>query len=215
MTTYRSPATLPGYNRGRTPGNKGLTYRPEIFTPDEIRRLLNAPSNRAPTGIRNRALLAVLYRAGLRAAEALALETRDLDADRSYVAVRHGKGDLHRKIAMDPGGFALVLRWLETKKRRGVRSPLVFCTLQGDPLQPSYVRALLPRLGRKAGIEGRVHAHKLRHTFAAELAAEGTPLHEIQAWLGHANLSTTSIYLAHIAPVDLARRAQAREWSLG
>jgi site-specific recombinase XerD len=210
----RSPATLPGYNKGRRPGNAGLRYRPQILTPDEARRLLNAPSARAPTGIRNRALLAILYRAGLRCAEALALQQADLDPDRSYVIVRRGKGDKFRTVAMDPGGFALVLRWLETKRKLGLRTPLVFCTLQGRPLYPSYVRTLLPRLGDKAGIGKRVHPHGLRHTFAAELAEEGKPPNVIQAWLGHERLSTTSIYLAHIAPVDLARHAQTRVWSL-
>jgi site-specific recombinase XerD len=208
----KSLATVPGARKGITPANAGVTYPPEILTTGEARRLLAAPSSTAPTGIRNRALLAVLYRAGLRAAEALALEKRDLDTALGSVSVRHGKGDKHRTIGMDPAAFALVQRWLDCRTGLGIKGRVLFCTLDGRPLQPSYVRALLPRLARKAGIDKRVHPHGLRHTFAAELAREGVPTNVIQAQLGHASLNTTSIYLSHISPVDLIRRMQSRAW---
>ena len=74
----------------------------------------------------------------------------------------------------------------------------------------AYVRALMPRLARKAGIEKRVHAHGLRHTHAAELAMEGKPVNLIQAQLGHASLAVTSTYLAHIAPVQLIEAMRGR-----
>jgi len=209
----QSPVTRPGARKGVRPGNAGQRYRPEVLTPEEARRLLNAPSSRAPTGIRNRALLAVLYRAGLRAAEALALERRDLDPDNGLVIVRHGKGDKHRTVAMDPTAFATVQRWLDTRAKLGIRSRPVFCTLEGRPLHPSYVRALLPRLGRRAGIDKRVHPHGLRHTLAAEMAREGIPINLIQAQLGHKSLRTTDTYLRHISPVELAQAMQARFWA--
>lgn len=85
----------------------------------------------------------------------------------------------------------------------------VFCTLSGAPLKDAYVRALLPRLARKAGVEKRVHAHGLRHSHAAELAAEGLPMNLVQAQLGHSSLATTDRYLRHIAPqqlIDAVRR---------
>lgn len=90
----------------------------------------------------------------------------------------------------------------------------VFCTLQGEPMETAYVRALLPRLALKAGIEKRVHAHGLRHTHAAELAREGTPLNLVQAQLGHSSLATTDRYLRHIAPEELVRAMKARPWKL-
>lgn len=86
--------------------------------------------------------------------------------------------------------------------------------LQGQPVHSAYVRALLPRLARRAGIDKRVHAHGLRHTHAAELALEGKPMNLIQAQLGHASLATTSSYLAHIAPAQLIEAMRARTWSL-
>ena len=82
------------------------------------------------------------------------------------------------------------------------------------PLQPSYVRALLPRLARRAGIDRRVHAHGLRHTHAFELANEGHPLHVIQARLGHGSLAVTDRYIRHLAPQQVVETMGGRKWSL-
>jgi len=209
-----SPVTQKGYRTGQRPANAGLTLPPEVLTPTEIATLLRVPSPRAPTGIRNRALIAVLYRGGLRVSEALALERRDLNALAATISVRHGKGDRARTVGMDPAAFALVDRWLDARRQHGLSRPsVVFCTLAGKPLQASYVRALLPRLARKAGIDKRVHAHGLRHTCAAELAVEGTPVPLIQQQLGHASLHTTTVYLRSIAPVELVATMRRRTWT--
>lgn len=213
MATW-SPVTQKGYRAGQTPANVGQTLPPEVLTPAEIGTLLRAPSSRAPTGIRNRALIAVLYRSGLRVSEALALERRDLNPAAGTITVRHGKGDRARAVGMDPAAFALIERWLDVRRQCGLsRLSVVFCTLDGRPVQASYVRALLPRLARKAGIDKRVHAHGLRHTCAAELAVEGTPVPLIQQQLGHASLHTTTVYLRSIAPVELVTTMCRRTWT--
>jgi len=195
------------------PANKGRRYPAEVLTPDEVRRLIRAASGRAPTGIRNRALLAALYRAGLRVAEALGLYPKDVNAAVGTVRVLHGKGDVARTVALDPEAFALLERWIDRRAQLGIngRSTL-FCTLDGGPLLTGYVRALLPRLARRAGIEKRVHAHGLRHSFAAGLAQEGVPMNVIQAALGHSSLATTSRYLAHVAPQQVIDTLRARSW---
>jgi integrase len=208
----QSSATFPGAHKGRTPANAGRTYPIQILTTDEARRLLAAPSARAPTGIRIRALLAVLYRAGLKAAEALALEERDLDEIQGTVSVRHWKGARHRTVSMDPAAFGLVRLWLDRRAALGIRGGKVFCTLAGQPIKPSYVRTLLPRLAAKAGIDKRVHPHMLRHTFAAELAKEGVPINEIQAQLGHTYPHRTAMYLHRIASTEPMHAIQARNW---
>jgi site-specific recombinase XerD len=197
------------------PANKGKRYPAEILTSDEIRALIRASSNRAPTGIRNRALVVLLYRGGLRITEALRLHAKDLDRTAGTVTVLRGKGGKRRTIGLDPGAFAVLERWLDRRVALGIngRAP-VFCTLRGKPLASAYVRALLPRLARRAGIVKRVHAHGLRHTHAAELALEGKPMNLIQAQLGHSSLATTSRYLAHIAPAQLIEAMRARTWSL-
>ncbi len=169
------------------PANKGQRYPAEILTPDEVKALIRACSGRAPTGIRNRGVIVVLYRGGLRISEALALKLKDLDRDAGTIRVLHGKGDRARTVGLDPTAFAVIDRWLDRRSSLGINSrALLFCTLDGKPLATAYVRALLPRLAKRAGIEKRVHAHGLRHTHAAELAREGVPVNMIQAQLGHA-----------------------------
>jgi integrase/recombinase XerD len=197
------------------PANKGKKYHPETLTDDEVQALLKLCSRRAPTGIRNRALLVMLYRGGLRISEALALMPKDLDGNEGTVRVLKAKSNKARTIGLDAGAFAVVDRWLDVRKKKGIngRAPL-FCTLQGQPIKSAYIRALLPRLARKAGIEKRVHAHGLRHTHAAQLAAEGVPLNVIQAQLGHSNAATTSRYLQHIAPQQLIEAMPKREWKI-
>jgi site-specific recombinase XerD len=201
--------------RRRRPANKGQRYPAEILTADEVRALIRACSNRAATGVRNRALLVLLYRAGCRISEVLRLRPKDLDRAAGTVTVLRGKGGKRRTIGLDPGAFAVVERWLDVRTKRGIsgRAPII-CTLKGKPLASAYARALMPRLARRARIEKRVHAHGLRHTHAPELALEGHPMNLIQAQLGHASLSTTSRYLAHIAPTQLIAAMRARTWRL-
>lgn len=205
----------PGYHAGRRAPNKGQTYPPEVLTEEEVKSLIRACSNRAPTGIRNRALITVLYRAGLRLSEALALKPKDIDADRGTITVLHGKGDKRRVVGLDPGSMAILLRWVDIRRLSGLtgRSPL-FCTLQGRPLHPSYVRTLLHRLGVKAGIEKRVHPHGLRHSMSHDLMMEGIPVPIIQQQLGHASLATTQRYLDHLAPKELVETMQRREFEV-
>lgn len=198
----------------RTPANAGKKYPAEVLTEAEVASLIRACSPKAPTGIRNRALISVMYRAGLRVSEALALFPKDVDADAGTVTVLHGKGDKRRIVGLDPGAFAVLARWLDRRTPLGLngRTP-IFCTLKGASLKSAYVRALLPRLAAKAGIEKRVHPHGLRHTHAAELAREGTPLNLVQAQLGHSSLATTDRYLRHIAPEELIKVMKARLWT--
>jgi site-specific recombinase XerD len=195
--------------------NKGRKLPAEPLTPDEVKALINACSKRALTGIRNRALLVVLYRAGLRISEALALFPKDLDAQASSLRVLHGKGDKARLVGLDAGAWAILQLWLDRRAAAGItaRAP-VFCTLQAQQVSSAYVRTLLPRLARRAGIDKRVHAHGLRHTFAYELANEATPLHVIQAQLGHTSLATTDRYIRHLNPLAVVETMKGRKWGL-
>ncbi len=192
------------------PPNKGKTYAPEVLTGDEIRALM-AACGRSATGLRNRSLLVVLWRAGLRVGEALALRPSDLDPAAGTLRVPRGKTG-HRTVGLDPEALALVDQW--ATHRRSVlsvngRRPL-FCTLRGVGLQTSYVRSMLKRLAARSGIERRVHPHALRHTMAAELLREGASVRHIQLQLGHADLSTTAAYLESIQPLELVEMARSR-----
>jgi site-specific recombinase XerD len=193
------------------PANKGRKLPPELLTADDVRALLGACSPTAPTGIRNRALVAVLYRAGLRLDEALALLPGDVDAAGGVVWV--GGSGHGRMAGIDAAGLAIVAGWVEVRTALGLGADVpLFCTLTGGPLHPAYVRQLLPRLAAKAGIAKRVHAQGLRHTHAAELAAEGLPAELIQAQLGHGSLASTDRYLRRIPPADRIGALQRRQW---
>lgn len=184
-----------------TSWNAGKKLPPEILTKDEAKKLITTPSRRYPTGLRNRALLAVMYGAGLRVSEALALRPSDVDVDGCSVRVLHGKGDQDRFAAIDKGALVHVVEWMAARRALGLkaRGPLL-CTLQGGQLNDRYVRELVARLAEKAGIDKRVNPHALRHTHAAELEREGFTVTEIQHQLGHSNLNTTAVYLNHISP---------------
>ncbi len=209
-----SSITKPGYRKGRSPANKGRTYPAEVLTPEELRALLAQCSATSSYGLRHRALITLLYRTGLRLGEALALELKDLDLVTGSVTVLHGKGDRRRTVGIDPGAIRVVETWIDRRRLLGLsaEAPL-FCTLRGAPMTPSFVRTMLPRLARRAGITKRVHAHGLRHTHAYELMMEGVPMAIIQRQLGHVSLATTDTYLAHIAPKEVIETIGKREWS--
>jgi site-specific recombinase XerD len=180
----------------------------EVLTSTEVASLLRQCSTTAPTGIRNRALITVMYRAGLRVDEALDLRWADVNPANGTIRVLHGKGDEARTVSIDDGGMALVQRWMDARNRLGLGRQPLFCTLAGGKLSDSYVRNMMSRIARKAGIEKRVHPHALRHAHAAELSAEGVPVNVIQQQLGHKHLSTTDVYLRHISPqqvIDMGR----------
>ena len=188
---------------------RGKLMPPEGFTEDEVRALIAACSTRGVTGHRNRALLAVLWRTGVRISEALELRPHDVDFKNGTVRVRLGKGLKPRTTVLsDPDALPLVERWIEERRKLhavGQGAPL-FCTLKGTPTDPSYARHLLPRLAKRAGLERRVHPHGLRHTHAADLALAGVPVLAIQQQLGHSSLTTTETYLRKVGlRLDLAR----------
>ena len=188
---------------------RGKLLPPEVLTEREIRALIGACSTRGITGHRNRALLAILWRTGVRISEALELRPHDVDFQNGTVRVRLGKGLKPRTTVLsDLDALPLIERWLEERGKLqavGQGAPLL-CTLKGTPTDPSYARHLLPRLAKRAGLERRVHPHGLRHTHAADLALAGVPVLAIQQQLGHSSLVTTAKYLRRVGVrLDLAQ----------
>ena len=200
--------------RPARPQRRPRRLPPEVLTDAEVCALMRACGRYAPTGMRNRALIALLYRTGLRINEALSLYPKDLELIDGSVRVLNGKGGRSRTVGLDPGGGAIIERWLDARSRLGLtgRHP-VFCTLRGRSMAAAYVRVMLKRLGARAGIEKRVHAHGLRHTHAAQLRAEGVDIGIISRQLGHASITTTARYLDHIAPTAVIETMRARSWT--
>jgi len=182
--------------RGQEPPNKGRKYPAEVLTAAEVAAVIGRCSPRAPTGIRNRALITLLYRSGLRVSEALALRASDISLAAHTVRVLHGKGGKATTRGFHPSADDALARWIDTRRQLG-RGPL-FCTLRGGSLSGQYVRNLLHRLGTAAGIDKRVHPHGLRHAFAVELEAAGTSVTVISKLLGHSSTAVTSRYLDHL-----------------
>ena len=196
----------------KKPANKWQSYPAEVPTREEVGAVMKACSRKAPTGIRNRAIIVVMYRAGLRCLETLNLRLRDIDRDAGTIRIRHGKGGRARTVGIDPSAIAVIERWIDARANLGLNGGPVFSTLTGGEIATSYIRKLLPRLARKAGIDRRIHPHGLRHAHAVELAREGVPVPIIQRQLGHASLATTSRYLAGLSPEETIRAIRRREW---
>lgn len=215
----RSAITMPGYRLGMKPANAGKRYPAEVLTPAELGRLLAACPRRGPVGVRNRALIITMWRAGLRVAEALSLYRKDIDLDAGSITILHGKGDRRRTVGIDPAAAAVIRDWIEYRRERLALGPAstLYCTVSGQTrgrrLKDSYVREMLKDLAHKAGIQKRVHPHGLRHTHASELAREGVPIHIIRRQLGHSSLAVTARYVEHLSPWEVIDAMKAREWA--
>jgi integrase len=212
---FRGPAslavTMPGYHTGRPPRNKGMRYPADPPTVEEIVAVMrHAADDRH--GWRLRAMIVVLWRAGLRVQEALALAEHDLDPRRGSVLVRDGKGGRRREVGMDEWGWEHLRPWLSARAELPV-GPL-FCIIDGStrgrPWSGAAVRSEFRRLATQAGVRRRFAPHQLRHAHALELAREGVPLNIIQRQLGHTNLGTTSIYLQGIDPEEIIATVRTR-----
>jgi site-specific recombinase XerD len=207
----RSPATMPGYHRGRPPRNKGLRYPANPPTVEEMVAVMRWASD-SLHGLRTRALIVLLWRAGVRISEALALAESDLDPSRGGVLVRRGKGGKRREVGMDRWAWQQTAPWLQ----RRVELPIgaLLCVIDGPtrgrPWSPSAVRATLRQLALAAGVRRRFAPHQIPHAHAVEMAREGVPLNVIQRQLGHANLGVTSIYLQGIDNSEIINIVHAR-----
>jgi site-specific recombinase XerD len=195
----RSPATFHNYLAGHSPRNKGRRYPADPPRVEEIMAVMRRAGER-PAGLRFRALVVLLWRAGLRINEALMLSEGDLEPGRGAMQIRHGKGGKRREVGMDDWAWAQLRPWLEYRVTLPVG--LLFCIINGPtaghPWPAPAARGQFRRLARQAGVRRRFAPHQLRHAHAVEMAREGVSLNVIQRQLGHANLGITSVYLQGI-----------------
>lgn len=165
----------------------------------DVERLLASASGRDPLGLRNRALLELLYSSGLRVSEVAGLTLPQLDLKEGWVRV-YGKGAKERTVPVGREAIAAVGRYLEAGRpglvRPGRTGSHVFLTERGGPLSRSMLWVIVRRQADRAGLAAPVKPHLLRHAFATHLLAGGADLRSIQEMLGHANLGTTEIYTA-------------------
>jgi integrase/recombinase XerD len=169
---------------------------PRSLSPREIERLIEAAQGVTPRSLRDRALVELLYGAGLRVGEAVALDRGRVDLDNRVVRCL-GKGDKERIVPLGRQATDALRRYLSRGRphldRR--RRPELFLNAQGGALTRAGAFLILRRLAGKAGLEpARVHPHLLRHSFATHLLEGGADLRSVQEMLGHADLATTELY---------------------
>lgn len=194
--------------RGRLAANPAQGLRapkaprklPQILDPDEMTQLVEVPTD-APLGLRDRALLELLYSSGLRVSELCALRWRDLDLAEALVRVS-GKGGKVRIVPVGSHALAALAQWKDDQ-RAATEAP-VFPGRAGKPITPRAVQLRLRQLAQQQGIWKRVHPHLLRHSFASHVLESSGDLRGVQELLGHADIATTQIY-THL---DFQRLAQ-------
>jgi len=176
---------------------------PEVLTESEQKALLAQPNPRYPTGERNLLIMRIMLDAGLRLSEAINLKWVNLDLMTGKLHVKQGKGGKDRILWLGEEDLELLRHWRERQAQVVSHAPEhVFTTLNGKPLQPRYVQAMVARYAKRAGIAKRVTPHTLRHTFATDLLRECGNVELVRRALGHANLSTTQVYV-HLVDSDL------------
>jgi site-specific recombinase XerC len=208
----RSPATLPGFHAGHTPGNKGLRYPPDPPKVEEIVAVMRTAGDGAH-GRRLRGLIVIMWRAGLRIQEAaLALAEGDLDHRRGSLLVRRGKGGRRREVGMDSWGWEQLQPWVEMRRELPV-GPLL-CVINGTTCGRRWsALRLAPSCGappprQESDAVSRRISFATPH--AVEMAREGVPLIVILRQLGHSNLGITSVYLQGIDSGEIIETVHAR-----
>jgi integrase/recombinase XerC len=169
---------------------------PSFLTVEETVRLLEAPGQDTPQGLRDRALLELLYASGLRVSELVNLDLRQIDLEANEVRV-WGKGSKERVVLIGAPAarrLSLYLNQGRPELLQDRRSPAVFLNRNGARLPARRIQKILEKYARRAHLEKRVHPHLLRHTFATHLLDGGADLRVVQELLGHAQLSSTQVY---------------------
>jgi integrase/recombinase XerD len=169
------------------------THLPRFLTEDEMERLLIAPDTATAEGLRDRAILELMYATGLRVSELISLKRGDLDLDGGLI-VCHGKGSKERRIPIGKSAAGWLERYIaaraRTIKSAGTR---LFLSSTGAPLTRQTAWASIKRYAVRASL-GNVSPHTLRHSFATHLLQRGADSRSVQALLGHSDISTTQIY---------------------
>ncbi len=169
---------------------------PYFLTIDEMTRLLETPDSATPQGQRNRALLELLYAAGLRVSELVKLNLEQINLETREIRVM-GKGSKERMTLMGEPAARALAAYLEQGRPKlsgEKKTSAVFLNRYGERLTERSVQSILEEYANIAGLDKRVHPHMLRHTFATHLLDGGADLRVVQELLGHASLSTTQIY---------------------
>ncbi len=173
---------------------------PQVLSVDEVVRILEQVDKTKPLGLRNMALLELIYGSGLRVSELLDIEMEDIHINQGYVVVK-GKGAKERMVPISDMSMIALRNYMIKGRDQllgDVKSPYLFLNQQGERLSRQGFFKLLKKLSHDAGVETECSPHTLRHSFATHLLENGMDLRTLQSLLGHEDISTTQIY-THIS----------------
>jgi Site-specific recombinase XerD len=176
---------------------------PGALTRDEMTRLIeyNYPQNLK--GLRDRAIIEMLYSSGVRVGELISLKIKDMDFKGKTVNVL-GKGKKERLLPVTSQAIDSIENYLMKRPTGKEKESIIFCNLKGEPLTERGVQYIIDMLARNCGIYRKITPHMLRHSFATHFLENGMNLRYLQALLGHSNLSTTEIY-THLSIEELTK----------
>ncbi|HSL92467.1 MAG TPA: site-specific tyrosine recombinase XerD [Candidatus Limnocylindrales bacterium] len=177
---------------------------PKYLTVTEVEKLLEAPDRDTPEGMRDRAMLLLLYAAGLRASEVVTLRMENVEANAGFLRVL-GKGGKERVVPVAEAALDALREYQENGRPKFLKkkaTTALFLSRLGRPVTRQTLWSRIARWARAAGIRARISPHTLRHSFAGHLLAGGADLRAVQVMLGHADISTTQIY-THVTPERL------------
>lgn len=169
---------------------------PEFLSVDQMEELLESIDVNEGFGLRNKAILEMMYACGLRVAEVVDLRLSKIDFENQVVIV-HGKGDKERMVPFYSTAKDIVLEYLDCQRDlllKGKKSDFLFVNNRGSALTPRSIQIMLDDVAKKTNLHMKVHPHMIRHSFATHLLDNGADLRIVQELLGHENLSTTQIY---------------------
>jgi site-specific recombinase XerD len=206
--------------------NVGLPKKPRrlprALTQEDISTLIEAADGAKPAALRDRALLELMYGAGVRVSEAASLDVANVDLREMTLVVR-GKGNKERLVVIGMPAARALERYMRARAKLAAHGELaLFVNRDGARMSQRRIQLIVRKYALKAGIDARVHPHLLRHTFATHLLDGGAELRVVQELMGHASPNTTQIYLHvteerqrsemeksldELAQVEMARRA--------
>ena len=178
-------------------------YLPKFLNQSEIEMLLSQPDVETETGLRDRAILELMYSSGLRVSEAVNLQLRDVDLDNGVLTCT-GKGSKTRRVPIGSSAVEWLRKYLAVRrKQENIEIDNLFVSPGGKLLTRQLVHSFIKAYGEACGIEG-VSPHTLRHSFATHLVQNRADIRSVQQMLGHADISTTQIY-THITDAHLKK----------
>ncbi len=169
---------------------------PFVLSTEEVDELLEAPDISKDNGMRDRAMLEVMYATGLRVSELLALEFKNVNMENKIITL-YGKGDKQRSVPVSPFALEFLRKYIDGPRKRvkgSKNTSIIFLNRDGKAISRTYFFMQIKRYAEQKGIDSAVSPHTIRHCFATHLLENGASLRAVQEMLGHSNIATTQIY---------------------